>query len=449
MTNDAQPVIVGGGITGLLLALHLKRYGLPVVVFDRGPDPRRGESVAGRSINLALAARGRAALSAAGLDALIMAQTTAMFGRMLHAPSGEQRFQRYSADGQSAIYSIERHGLTVTLVDACVAAGVDLRFDSRCVGVSPAERTVHVETPAGTVNVNYDPLIGADGAGSIVRRDTAFAASFGATEELLDHGYKELSIPATAYGWFRLDPHALHIWPRSAHMLIALPNRNGDFTATLFLANDAQPGFNALTSDADVNAFFASHYPNAGALIPALVDEFSRNPIGVMGTVRCERWHINGDVVLIGDAAHAIVPFHGQGMNAALEDCRVFAALLNKIGPDWAQLFATFEHERRRHTDAIATMALENYAEMRDTVRDAAFHLRKAVAFALEQALPDRFVTQYALVMFRDDIGYADAQQRGAIQDRLLHELCADAETLDDIDMDGAITAAKARLAPL
>ncbi|MEM1264353.1 MAG: FAD-dependent monooxygenase, partial [Pseudomonadota bacterium] len=270
-----------------------------------------------------------------------------------------------------------------------------------------------------------------------------------ATESLLDHGYKELAIPATAYQWFRLSPHALHIWPRSAHMLIALPNLHGDFTATLFLANDDQPGFSELVTEDDVAKFFAAHYPNVSAFTPDLVVDFLRNPVGIMGTVRCRHWHIDGDVLLIGDAAHAIVPFHGQGMNAALEDCWVFEQLFQRIGPDWATLFATFEHKRRVHTNAIATMALENYEEMRETVRDPAFHVRKALAFALERELPERFVTRYAMVMFRPDIGYADAQRRGALQAQLLHEFSAGVDSVDDIDLARAIAVVKERLAPL
>jgi kynurenine 3-monooxygenase len=293
------------------------------------------------------------------------------------------------------------------------------------------------------------PLIAADGAGSVVRRELVTAGQVSASESLLAHGYKELTIPPTDDGGFRLDPGALHIWPRGGFMLIALPNPDGDFTVTLFLANEGPDSFATLTDETAVRGFFERHFPDTLTLIPDLTEQFAANPVGILGTVRCEPWNLAGDVLLIGDAAHAIVPFHGQGMNAGFEDCAEFCRLLDEGLGDRERLFSAFSRLRRPDAEAIADMALENYVEMRDTVRDPRFHLKKALAFELERRCPGRFVPRYSMVMFHAEIPYAEALDRGEVQARLLEELTADAGSLADVDMALAERLVSERLAPL
>ncbi|MDH3547536.1 MAG: FAD-dependent monooxygenase [Gammaproteobacteria bacterium] len=292
-------------------------------------------------------------------------------------------------------------------------------------------------------------MIAADGAGSVIRRSFDGSDTFGGIETLLRHGYKELSIPAGPDGAFQLDPNALHIWPRGGFMLIALPNPGGDFTLTLFLANDGDTSFASLIDAASVEAFFEQHFADVAALIPNLVDEVINHPLGVLGTVRCRHWHDRGNVLLIGDAAHAIVPFHGQGMNLAFEDCALLDRLVTNLGTDWQRIFRTFENTQLMNANAIAEMALENYIEMRDTVRDPNFALRKALAFELERRLPEYFIPRYAMVMFHADIPYLVVQERGEVQSLLLEEFTRDADNLDAVDIDRAAKAVVDRLAPI
>ena len=287
--------------------------------------------------------------------------------------------------------------------------------------------TATLRSAAGETTVASDLTIAADGAGSVVRRQLAEAGVLTAREELLDHGYKELTIPATRDGSFALDPNGLHIWPRGGFMLIALPNLDRSFTATLFLPHRGRPGFDSL-GDERIGAFFERHFPDAAERMPDLSDEFAARPVGVLGTVHCDPWSLTRTtdrartVLLIGDAAHAIVPFHGQGMNAAFEDCSELAGLLADIGPDGERVADAFAAARKDNADAIAEMALENYDEMRDSVRDERFGQRAELAFRLERRFPGRFVPRYSMVMFHPEIGYADAEARGRKQAELLTE---------------------------
>jgi kynurenine 3-monooxygenase len=265
----------------------------------------------------------------------------------------------------------------------------------------------------------------------------------------LPHGYKELAIPAGSNGQFQLDPNALHIWPRGGFMLIALPNPAGDFTLTLFLPNKGETSFEALADEQSAAAFFEAHFPDAVPLIPDYAHALVNNPLGLLGTVRCSHWHDRGNVLLIGDAAHAVVPFHGQGMNLAFEDCVVLDRILKTSDADWQDVFRRFENEQRANANAIADMALENYVEMRDTVRDPKFALRNALAFELERRQPERFIPRYSMVMFHADIPYRIAQLRGEVQNSLLEEFTRDADDLDGVDLDAAAAAAIERLTPI
>ncbi|WP_405223561.1 FAD-dependent oxidoreductase [Lentisalinibacter sediminis] len=450
-TGENPVAILGAGLTGSLLAILLARRGHAVDLYERQPDLRTHRAQGGRSINLALAARGLRGLALASLTEAVEPLLMPMSGRLLHQEDGGLDFQPYGQHEGEENYSVSRADLNRVLLDAAEAAGARLHFSEACSSIDLEARraTLRHEETGAERQIFMAPLIAADGAGSVVRRALADAGHIGASESLLAHGYKELTIPPGDDGGFRIDPGALHIWPRGGFMLIALPNPGGDFTVTLFLPNEGPESFASLDDEASVQAFFERHFPDTPALIPDLAEQFAANPVGILGTVRCEPWNLGGDVLLVGDAAHAIVPFHGQGMNAGFEDCAEFCRLLDGGCEDRERLFGEFSRLRRPNAEAIADMALENYVEMRDTVRDPSFHLKKALAFELERRCPDRFVPRYSMVMFHAEIPYAEALARGEVQARLLDELTADADSLADVDLALAERLVSERLAAL
>lgn len=444
--------IIGAGQCGTLVAIMLARHGFDVDVYERFKDPRVQDAEAGRSINLALAARGLNALQQVGIDALVQPLLVPMRGRMVHQQDGRTDFLRYGQRAHEEIYSITRLGLNQVLLGvADDMPNLRLNFQQKAIGYDAPDRTVHVcdETDGSLYQVEADPLFAADGASSSIRRSFDGSDTFGGIESLLRHGYKELSIPAGPGGEYQLARDALHIWPRGGFMLIALPNPGGDFTATLFLANSGENSFEQLTDEASVSAFFDEHFHDAAALMPKLCEEMLNHPLGTLGTVRCRHWHDRGNVLLLGDAAHAIVPFHGQGMNLAFEDCVLLDRIITEHGDDWANVFARFEAEQLANANAIADMALDNYIEMRDTVRDPKFALRKALAFELETRLPEHFIPRYSMVMFHADVPYLVAQQRGEVQKALLEEFTADASGIDEVDIDAAAAAVRKRLSAI
>jgi kynurenine 3-monooxygenase len=416
--------IIGAGLAGALLAVLLARRGLAATLYERRPDPRQARPERGRSINLALAARGIRALERAGVMERVRPLMIAMRGRMVHERSGACALQPYGQREHEVIYSVGRADLNRVLIDAALRhPNVTVRFNQQCTGVDAGGNRLRLrDTVSGSEHeLDLSPAIATDGAGSAVRASLAAAGLTTVREQWLDHDYKELTVPP-ADGRPALDTHALHIWPRGGFMLIALPNTDASFTATLFLARAGARGFAALDSAAAVAKFFAAQFPDAVPLLPRLAEEFAQHPQGQLGTVHTAPWHVGGKVLLLGDAAHAIVPFHGQGMNAAFEDCRVLDELLDRH-EDWETLFAALERARRPNTEAIAQMALENYVEMRDTVLDARFARLKSLAMALERRFPDRFIPRYSMVMFHPEITYAEALRRGALQAQLLDEL--------------------------
>jgi kynurenine 3-monooxygenase len=451
MSARRSIAIVGGGPAGSLLAILLARRGLAPVVLERSAKFSETAASAGRSINLALAARGIAALREAGIERAVGELLIPMRGRMLHDQHAVQRFLAYGQRAGEQIYSVSRAALNTLLYRlASEQHGVEYRFEHRCIDVDVATGQPLLQTPRGVERLDADVVLAADGAGSEVRRALAAARIVTATEELLDHGYKELTIPASgAESGFVFEPHALHIWPRGGFMLIALPNIDGSFTATLFLPHRGTPSFASVGVDA--RGFFAREFPDALAVMPEVELDYRAHSIGVLGTVHCRPWSLDGRVLLVGDAAHAIVPFHGQGMNAAFEDCialdrRLGAALATGGAPDWRALFRDFERERAPNALAIAEMAIENYREMRDDVRDPRFELRAAVSFELERRFPGRFIPRYSMVMFHPEIPYAEAQRRGAIQARIVDELTANATALGNVDFARAARRVEAEL---
>src|SRR5580704_4154122 len=433
-TSDTV-AIVGAGLTGPLLAVSLVQRGFCVEIYERRPDPRRVRLSAGRSINLAISVRGIHALREAGLWESMSNIIIPMKGRMMHSLSGELTFQPYGKDETEVINSISRADLNAALMNAAEARGVAIHFNQRCTGFNLQTGTVRLrnEETGRETGVEPDIAIGADGAASAMRTEMLKLPRFNFSQQYLDYGYKELTIAAGPDGKHLLDTNALHIWPRGHFMLIALPNVDDTFACILFLPFEGQDSFESLLTPAAVREFFQTNFPDAVSLMPNLADNFFANPTGAMVTVKCSPWHVDGRVLLLGDAAHAIVPIFGQGINCGFEDCTVFLELLDRHGSDWGRVFSEFEQARRLNTDAIADMAVENFVEMRDRVADPRFLLRKKVELALESRYPRRFVPKYAMVTFHR-VPYSTALQRGQVQDRMLSELCQHIERVDDLD---------------
>jgi kynurenine 3-monooxygenase len=458
--NRDKMTLVGAGLVGALLATLLAQRGFPVEVFERRPDPRTAGFLGGRSINLALAERGWHGLRVAGLQQRMQPIAVMMRGRMVHHLDGHTELLRYGRDDSEVIWSVNRGTLNMTLLDAAEAAGARIHFDQRLAGVDWNKSTLQLCDEDGATREHAASLlIGADGAGSALRAAMAQRVDLGERFEPLDHGYKELEIPALSLrpssdpqpAPFAMEPNALHIWPRGNYMCIALPNAEGSFTVTLFLPNHAKPGapsFASLDSPQAVREFFARDFADAVPLMPDYEHDFAANPTGLLGTLYLDRWHIDGRALLLGDAAHAIVPFHGQGMNCGFEDAVELADLMDSTTGDAAAVFAEFQRRRKPNADAIAAMALDNYVEMRDSVADAHFLLMRALERTLAARHPGRFVPRYWMVTF-SRLPYATAFARGEIQAGILRELSAGKTTLDDIDLGHAGALIAARLPPL
>jgi kynurenine 3-monooxygenase len=448
----SDPVVVlGGGCTGPLLGLLLARRGHAVHLYERRADARRVRLPAGRSINLALAARGIAALERAGLMDAVRPLLVPMRGRMVHDVHGAPRFLPYGQRPHELLWAVSRADLNRVLVDAAESAGVQFHFEHACRGADFGRGQVELEDLAAGLRFELPlgPLLAADGSGSALRHAMVAAGLASAREETLAHRYKELTIPAGRDGRHQLPLGALHIWPRGGYMLIALPNVDGTFTATLFLPAEGGPvSVASLATPAAARRLFERDFADVLALVPDLEAQYATNPVGRMSTVYAAPWHADGRALLIGDAAHAIVPFHGQGMNCAFEDCRVLDDLLAAT-PDWQTRFARFDSLRREDTAAIARMAIENYTEMRDAVRDPSFALQKELSLELERRHPDRFIPRYAMVMFHSEIPYAEAERRGAIQARLLDAATHGCARLADVDLPRLEAAIAAELTPI
>jgi kynurenine 3-monooxygenase len=442
--------LVGGGLTGPLLAISLAQRGFPVQIFERRPDMRLTRASAGRSINLAVSTRGIHALREAGLWDQMSRIIIPMKGRMMHSLAGELTFQPYGKNDTEVINSISRADLNVALLNAAEAQGVTIRFNERCTGMdwnNGAARFRNEESGRETT-VDSEIVIGSDGSASAIRLDMQKLGRLNFSQENLDYGYKELTIAAGPGGKHLLEPHALHIWPRGAYMLIALPNIDGTFACILFAPFAGSESFSALDTGEKTQRFFAARFADAVPLMPQLQQNYAGNPTGSMVTVKCAPWQVDGKVLLLGDAAHAIVPFFGQGMNCAFEDCTVFLELLDRHGPNWTKLFQEFESARKQNTDAIADMALENFVEMRDRVADPRFLFRKKAELALEAKYPRHFVPKYAMVTFHR-VPYSVALSRGEIQDRLLAELCDPITRIEDLDWEKADHLIQRDLTPL
>ncbi len=429
-------VIIGAGLGGSLLAHYLGQRGWKVDLYERRSDPRAQGFLGGRSINLAISARGLHALERGGLDSDVREHGIRMPGRMLHGPDGRTSLVPYSADPSRAIVSFSRSALNLLLLRAAAShSSVTLHFDHRCTGIDEVRGAamfeasgarVHPDASAhatATATATADLIVGADGAFSALRAHMEKRERFDYSQSSLQHGYKELCIPPVATGQhapFAMEPHALHIWPRGSSMMIALPNPDGSFTCTLFWPFEAPPGqpsFEAIRTGAQAREYFARVYPDAVPLMPTLAEDFDRNPVGTMVTVRCWPWTMHGKFALLGDAAHAIVPFYGQGANASFEDCEALVDCLDRSGNDVARALAEYERTRKPHADAIADMALANFVEMRDRTSHLSFRLEKKLDHALHRLAPRGFVPLYDLVSF-STVPYAEARERARAQDR-------------------------------
>lgn len=431
--EDKQITILGAGLVGSLLSIFLAKKGYQVTIYERRPDMRKAGAIGGRSINLALSHRGLKALDAVGIKEKVQESCIPMPGRMIHDLEGNLDFQPYGKEGQF-INSVSRGGLNELLVNEAEANGVKVEFEHRCTDVDFANASASFDN--GTT-VTADFLFGADGAFSALRSAMQKTDRFNYSQEYITAGYKELTMPPTANGDFALDPGALHIWPRGEYMLIALPNLDKSFTCTLFFPFEGPISFEALKTEADVIAFFNDKFKDAVPHLYNLEKEFFENPTSSLITVRCSPW-VKGNTALIGDAAHAIVPFYGQGMNSGFEDCYVFNQLLEKHGDINEALLSEYQSLRIPDGNAIADLALYNFIEMRDKVADEGFILQKKIEKKLNQQYPDKWVPLYSMTTF-SDFRYSEAHALGrkqqAIMDKVL-EKPGIAKDWEDLDLE-------------
>jgi kynurenine 3-monooxygenase len=432
MNKQDKILIVGAGLCGSLLALRLAQRGFRVELYESRPDLRKVDISAGRSINLALSDRGFKALRLAGVEEKAREICIPMYGRLIHDIEGNTFNSNYSGREGEYINSISRQDLNSLLLDEAEKhENVNIHFNSKCLSID-IENTVAYFKSYDTqeeFSVDADVIFGTDGAGSILRKSYYLERKFlfSYSQDYLTHGYKELEIPADENGNHLISKDHLHIWPRGKYMLIALPNLDGSFTVTLFLSyEEGEYNFNNLTTEEKVTEFFKTQFPDALALIPSIKDEFFNNPTGALGTVKCSPWMFENKTLLMGDAAHAIVPFYGQGMNASFEDVVVFDEILNEVEGDWDTVFKTYQNARKKDTDAIADLAIDNYYEMRDHVANPLFKQKRTIEMDLEKHFPTEYYSKYSLVTFNEDIGYNEALKRGRAQDKALLNLIAD-----------------------
>ncbi len=441
MNKQQNILIIGAGLCGSLLALRLGQRGYNVTVYEMRPDLRATDISAGRSINLAFSDRGNKAMKLVGIEDKVKALCIPMNGRMLHDKEGNTFLSNYSGRDYEYINSISRGELNgLLLTEAEKHENVTIHFNKKCKSVN-FENTTALFKDYHTKNEfieDADCIIATDGAGSALRRsyylEKKFLFSF--SQDWLTHGYKELSILPTKDGGYKTYKNALHIWPRGDFMLIALPNLDGSFTVTLFLSFDeGEYNFNNLTSPEMVTEFFQKEFPDALELMPNLAEDFFENPTSALGTVKCSPWHYKGNTLLMGDSAHAIVPFYGQGMNASFEDVVEFDKILDQNLGSWKATFEAYEKSRKKDTDAIADLAIDNFHEMKDHVGQAIFQEKRKIEMALEEQFPEDYSSKYSLVTFNEHIGYREAMLRGRAQDKAILNMLADGiiSTEDDI----------------
>lgn len=429
MNKQQNVIIIGAGLCGSLLALRMGQRGYRVSVYEMRPDLRQVDISAGRSINLAFSDRGNKAMKLVGLENKVKELSIPMHGRMIHDREGQTFQSNYSGRDHEYINSISRGDLNALLLNEADAhENVNINFNKKCKSIDFENTSALFKDYETNLEFteNADVIIATDGAGSALRKSYYLGKKFlfSFSQDYLSHGYKELSILPTTTGDYKAHKNALHIWPRGDFMLIALPNLDGSFTVTLFLSySEGEYNFNNLTTPEIVNTFFKKEFPDALELMPNLIEDFFENPTAALGTVKCSPWHYKGNTLLMGDAAHAIVPFYGQGMNAAFEDVVEFDAILDKHEGDWEAVFKDYENHRKKDTDAIADLAIDNFHEMRDHVSHAIFQEKRKIEMALEKEFPNLYSSKYSLVTFNENIGYQEAMLRGRAQDKAILKL--------------------------
>ncbi|RPD46168.1 FAD-dependent monooxygenase [Hymenobacter sediminis] len=425
--------VMGGGLVGSLLALYLAQHGHAVEMFERRPDIRKSGPVEARSINLALSDRGWRALEGVGIAEAVRDVAIAMHGRIMHSVQGQLTYQPYGQEGQS-IYSVSRAGLNRRMLDLVEQNPlIEVAFNQQCQRVDLRAHTLEMlDIDSGqSRTVSFSRLFGVDGAYSAVRGAMQRTDRFNYSQHYLNYGYKELTIAAAPEGQWALEKHALHIWPRGQYMMIALPNLDGSFNCTLFFPFEGPVSFEMLQTPAQVRTFFEEVFPDAVPLMPELETEFFENPTSSLVTVRCYPWTYHDAVLLLGDAAHAIVPFYGQGMNAGFEDCTVLHELLTRYGHDWTSIFREFQQERKPNADAMADLAVYNFEEMRDRVADPRFLLQKKIESKISAQYPDKWLPLYSQVTF-SHLPYAEAWANGQAQDQIMQRLMAHIQSEED-----------------
>jgi kynurenine 3-monooxygenase len=441
----SKVTLIGAGLSGALLGIYLARKNFQVEIFERRPDMRTTDIGGGRSINLALSVRGIHALEETAISDKIMRVAISMRGRMIHTPAGELVFQRYGKEEEEVIYATSRGELNKVLLTAAEKYdNLSIRFNTRCTGMNFESGEVKlVNEGSGQESLHQtNVVIGTDGSASAIRNEMVERGSSQFTQEHLEYGYKELTIPPGANGKHVMEKNALHIWPRKMFMLIALPNLDGSFTCTLFFPHKGPESFETLNSEDKVHSFFRENFPDAVAFMPDFAKEFFQNPVGAMVTVKGAPWSVEAKVGLLGDAAHAIVPFFGQGMNCSFEDCSYMNRTIQRQMSygrtpekiDWHEVFREFEKTRKKDTDAIADLAVENFVEMRDLVAQPKFQLKKKIERILEEHYPGLFVPKYTMVTFRR-IPYSVARARGIIQEGILNELCETISSPEELNL--------------
>lgn len=432
MTKQQNILIIGAGLCGSLLALRLGQRGFNVTVMEMRPDLRKVDISAGRSINLAFSDRGNKAMKLVGIEDKVKDLCIPMNGRMLHDIEGNTVLAPYSGREHEFINSISRGELNALLLDEAEKhENVSIYFNRKCKSVDFEKTTALFKDYTNNTEFieDADVIIATDGAGSAMRKSYYLGKKFlfSFSQDWLTHGYKELSILPGENGSYKTYKNALHIWGRESFMLIALPNLDGSFTVTLFLSYDeGEYNFNNLTTKERVLEFFEKYFKDALELMPNLVDDFFENPTAPLGTVKCSPWHYKGNTLLMGDAAHAIVPFYGQGMNASFEDVVEFDKVLDEGHDDWETIFKIYEKSRKKDTDAIADLAIDNFHEMKGHVNHANFREKRTLEMALEKHFPNDYSSKYSLVTFNEDIGYREAMLRGRAQDKAILNMLAD-----------------------
>jgi len=441
MTNKENILIIGAGLCGSLLALRLVQRGYHVSVYESRPDLRTTDISAGKSINLALSDRGFKALRLAGVEEKARQLCIPMKGRLIHDLEGNTFASNYSGREGENINSISRGDLNgLLLTEADLFDNLTIHFNNECTHVDLDTNTAQFinHESKKEFKVKADIIFGTDGAGSALRKSYYLERKFlfSYSQNFLTHGYKELEIPASTEGNHLISKDYLHIWPRGNYMLIALANLDGSFTVTLFLGHEeGDYNFKDLSSEEKINVFFKKQFPDALTLIPNIADEFAKNPTGALGTVKCSPWHYKGRTLIMGDAAHAVVPFYGQGMNASFEDVTVLDSMIEEYQGDWETTFKMYQKARKANADAIGDLAEENYYEMRDHVSNPIFKEKRKIEMALEQNFPKQYFSKYSMVTFNENIGYHEAMTKGRAQDKAILNMLADGEVSTKLDL--------------